>query len=295
MTGNRVAGVGGGVGSGVLSTVIISEKRIIFNCSIHTLYIPCEAPLSTTTLHHVANNNHVLPRESPAACVHYRRCPEPRKYRVYYIARRLPCHTGMFYSLTSLVHSTHVHSTHASVDSRQFEFRVPAAAHICHMRPAFSRVLSQSHVMLFHNSARANDATIIPTSQWQSPDPTPLPRHVREPYSYSMSVHITPRQRPLIPPRVSQSERTCDARSSRTSHVATSFTLGPPQTSEGLLPLPHACFLLCMQAAVVGLQSEKGSARRANDPLDEWDMALWQCRRAKGRSAEGARGTGRST
>ena len=144
---------------------------------------------------------------------------------------------GMFYSLTSLVHSTHVHSTHASVDSRQF--RVPAAAHICHMRglPAFSRVLSQSHVM-FHNSARADDATIIPT--WQSPDPTPSPRHVREPYSYSLSVHITPRQRPLIPPRVSQSERSCDARSSRTSHVATSFTLGPPQTSEGFLPLPHA-------------------------------------------------------
>ena len=109
--------------------------------------------------------------------------------------------------------------------------------------PAFSRVLSQSHVM-FHNSARADDATIIPT--WQSPDPTPLPRHVREPYSYSMSVHITPRQRPLIPPCVSQSERTCDARSSRTSHVATTFTLGPPTTSEGFLPLPHAAaFYAC--------------------------------------------------
>ena len=53
-----------------------------------------------------------------------------------------------------------------------------------------------------------------------------------------------------------------------------------------------------MQAAIVGLQSEKGSARRADDPLDEWDMALRQCRRAKGwsqRSAEGSRGNGRST
>ncbi len=39
--------------------------------------------------------------------------------------------------------------------------------------------------------------------------------------------------------------------------------------------------LLCMQA-VVGLESEKGSSRRADEPLNKWDMALRQCRRAVG-------------
>ena len=106
-----------------------------------------------------------------------------------------------------------------------------------HMPYACLPAFSQSHVMC-HNSARADEATRIPTSQWQSPDPTPSPRHVRAPYSYSMSVHITPRQRLLIPPHASQSERTCDARSSRTSHVATSFPASCPF-------LTHSSFYAC--------------------------------------------------
>ena len=143
--------------------------------------------------------------------------------------------------LTYIIGALHSCALHSCV-SRQSTVSCPRGRpHMPYARSArlLSSALSQSHVM-FHNSARADDATIIPTSQWQSPDPTPSPRHVRAPYNHTKSVHITPRQRPLIPPRVSPSERTCDARSSRTSHVATSFTLGPPQTSEGFLPLPHA-------------------------------------------------------
>ena len=88
---------------------------------------------------------------------------------------------------TPTQHDCALHSCVSLVDSRQFVSPRPPpyARYAC--LPAFS----PSHVM-FHNSARADEATRIPTSQWQSPDPTPSPRHVRAPYSYSMSVHTTP-------------------------------------------------------------------------------------------------------
>ena len=61
-----------------------------------------------------------------------------------------------------------------------------------------------------------------------------------------------------------------------TSQVATRFTLGPPLTYEGFLPLPHACIILGMMAAVAGLERQQGSARRADQPLDQLDVGRSQ-------------------
>ena len=103
--------------------------------------------------------------------------------------------------------------------------RVPAAAPICRICVSARPLSVSRHVSSFCAGGRGNDIE-IPTSQWQCPDPPPHPA-----FSCSTSMNITPLQRPVVLPCDSHFERTCDARSSRTSHdVATRFTLGPPRT-----------------------------------------------------------------
>ena len=101
--------------------------------------------------------------------------------------------------------------------------RVPAAAPTCHLRVRPHALSLTSGFITLRGMTWPRDR--IPTS-----------------------VNITPLQQPVVlPPRDSHFERICDARSSRMSHVATRFTLGPPRTSEGFLPLHHACIILCMK------------------------------------------------
>ena len=47
-------------------------------------------------------------------------------------------------------------------------------------------------------------------------------------------------------------------------------------TSGGFMPLPHACIILGMRAAVAGLERQQGSARRADQPLDQLDVGSSQ-------------------
>jgi hypothetical protein len=162
----------------------------------------------------------------------------------------LPLRAASNYTQDSHARSTDTqviaHSdTHLIVKTRSHVLHSPPMVNSCprcrpHMPSACPPVRSQSHVM-FHNSARADEAT---SHEIESPRPSgsaqiQLPRpgmsvlHVRE-------HHATTTAR--SPPRDSHFERTCDAWNSRTSHVATRFTLGPPRMSEGFLPLPQSTF-----------------------------------------------------
>ena len=108
-----------------------------------------------------------------------------------------------------------------------------------HMPSACPPARSQSHVM-FHNSARADEAT---RSNPHVPVAVPRFNLLAPACLCSTSVNMTPLQRPVVPPPPdSHFERTCETRNSRTSHVATRFTLGAPRTFEGFLPLPQSTF-----------------------------------------------------
>jgi len=116
----------------------------------------------------------------------------------------------------------------------QFTYsRPPPRRTRCHLRYAFGS-------FLHHPSAATRHCRPLQFTALHLLFPVPRFR-LRFCYACSTSVDITPEQ----PPRDSHSERACDARSSHTSHVATRFTLGPPRTSEGFLPLHHACIILC--------------------------------------------------
>ncbi len=75
-------------------------------------------------------------------------------------------------------------------------------------------------------------------------------------------LHVRGHHARTTPLRDSHSERACDARSSHTSHVATRFTLGPPRTSEGFLPLHHACIILCMKKSGASIMPPCSPTRR---------------------------------
>jgi hypothetical protein len=146
---------------------------------------------------------------------------------------------------------------------------VPAAAPTCHLRDC-PPARSQSHVMS-HNSARADEAT---RSNPTRPVAVPRSNLLAPACACSTSVNITPLQRPVAPPRDSHFERTCDARSARTSQVATRFTLGPPRTSEGFLPLPqrtHASFYACKRL----LSAWKVSRAARAEPINPSIIEAW--------------------
>jgi len=171
------------------------------------------------------------------------RFAEHAPYAWGYLPRHVyAAYVGMFYSLTRLSYIFGALHSCGPVEDSRLSFVSPrpptyAIVRVCPPSLECSLSLTSCFITLRGRTTQRESPRSSGRAQIPPPRPGTSVRHTITQSPCTSRPDNGPSSRPVFPnPR----EPVTLGAHARHTHVATSFTLGPPRTSEGFLPLPHA-------------------------------------------------------